>query len=78
MPWLGKVRGGGVDSHRNVPVYMQALRGHSASGQAMGGKKPLAQAKRDCALLVQGTGSKAPRVWAKGSEGAKWDVLPLV
>ena len=54
------------------------LEGTVPLAQAMGGKKPLAQAKRDWALLVQGTGSKAPRVWAKGSEGVKWDVLPLV
>ena len=31
-PLLGKVRGKGVDCHRNLPVLLQALGGQGASG----------------------------------------------
>ena len=45
--------------------------------QAMGGKKPLAQAEGDQALFVQAMGSWDPLVWAKGSRGlnATWCLL---
>ena len=32
MPLLGRVRGGGVDGHRNLPVHTQVLRGWGACG----------------------------------------------
>ena len=45
--------------------------------QALAGKKPLAQAMRDWALLVQATGGQAPLVWTKGSRGlsSMWCLL---
>ena len=32
LPLLGRVRGGGMDHHRNPPVHAQALRGLGTSG----------------------------------------------
>ena len=37
--------------------------------QTMGGKRPLAWATGDWALLVRATGGWAPLVWAKGRRG---------
>ena len=77
VPLLGRVRGGGADCHRNLPVL-----GLSESGvplvQTTGGKKQLARATGDWALLGQAMSGRAPLVWAKGSGGAKCDIVCLV
>ena len=78
VPLLGRVRGGGADHHRNLSVSALAHRGQGASGSPMGGEKPLAQATGDRVLLVQAMGSWETLLWAKGSGGAKHNVVPLV
>ena len=35
-PLLGRVRVGGVDSHRNLPAHLRALRGWGTSGTGYG------------------------------------------
>ena len=36
VPLLGRARGGGVDSHRNLPEHAQAFRGQGTSGSGYG------------------------------------------
>ena len=66
-PLLGRVRGGGVEHHRNIPAW--ASEGRAPLLQATGGEKPLAQAMGDWVLLVQAMGGQEPLEWAKGSGG---------
>ena len=74
---LRRVRAGGMDCHRNLPVHVCEQRlseGRVPLVQALGGEKLLAQATGDQVLLVQATGGRAPLVWAKGSRAlsVKW------
>ena len=78
--WGGREEEGwtaiGISLH--TCMCAQALRGGIPLVQARGGKKPLAQDTGDWVLLVQATGGWAPLMWAKGSGGAKCDMVPLV
>ena len=52
---LRRTRGESADDHRNLPGQHGLSEGGVALAQAMGCKKPLAQATGDQALLVQAT-----------------------
>ena len=78
VPLLGRVRGGGTDHHRNLPMNAHRLsEGGEAFAQATGGEKPLAQATGDWVLLVQAAGGWVPFVWAGKNRGlsAIWCLL---
>ena len=55
--FLGSVRGGGEDCHRNLLTHLRLSEGAAPLAQSVGSEKPLAQATGDQVLLV----------WAKGS-----------
>ena len=70
-----------MDNHRNLPAHeCGLLEGGVPLVQATGGKKPLAQATGDWVLLVKAMYVLLVQalVWAKGSGGAKCNMVPLV
>ena len=67
-PLLGRVRGGGADRHRNLPMlrFMGSQRAGHLWRRLWSGKKTLAWATGDQVLLVHAMGGWA-LMWAKSS-----------
>ena len=75
--WGGREEEGRTAIGISLCTSSWALRGQDASGTGYGWREATCLTTGDWVLLVPATGGWAPLVWAKGSAGAKCDVVPL-